>query len=171
MNAPIDLAALPRLALEDLRRLWSQHFARSPPPAQKRLLIRELAWRIQERAHGGLDVQTTGLLRSAIRSVQRERAADAGGGDNMGRKRRGSRSIAPRHPRAAADLQPGTRLIRLWRGRSHEVIVLDDGRSFRYLDQTYRSLTEVARVITGIHWSGPRFFGLVTRAKRSSRPQ
>ncbi len=55
MSVPVDLSALPRMSIDELRDLWKEHIGRSPPPVQKRLLIRELAWRIQERAHGGLD--------------------------------------------------------------------------------------------------------------------
>jgi Protein of unknown function (DUF2924) len=54
--------------------------------------------------------------------------------------------------------EPGTRLLRERGGRTHTVIVLDDG--FAYDGERYRSLTEIARRITGAHWSGPRFFGL-----------
>src|SRR5205823_10437464 len=55
-------------------------------------------------------------------------------------------------------LKPGTRLLREWGGRTHTVIVLDDG--FEFEGERHRSLTEIARRITGAHWSGPRFFGL-----------
>ena len=60
----------------------------------------------------------------------------------------------------------GARLVRQWRGESHCVLVLDDG--FLYRDQRYRSLTAIARVITGAHWSGPRFFGLGAQAQPTS---
>ena len=55
-------------------------------------------------------------------------------------------------------IKPGTRLVREWNGRTHHVEVLDKG--FRWNDRTYRSLSSIARAITGAHWSGPRFFGL-----------
>ena len=54
--------------------------------------------------------------------------------------------------------KPGTRLVREWNGRTHHVEVLDKG--FRWNDRTYRSLSSIAKAITGAHWSGPRFFGL-----------
>ena len=71
-------------------------------------------------------------------------------------------------------LKPGMRLVREWRGQMHSVLVLENG--FEYHDHRYRSLTEIARHITGAHWSGPRFFGVVqvrtkpkaTSARRSS---
>lgn len=175
MSFPIDLAALPRLSLEELRCLWTKHIGRSPPPTQKRLLIRELAWRVQERVHGGLDVETVRLLKYAIRSA-RQNAQNADASKQPIRSRRPPASSTARGPRVANDLPPGTRLIREWRGRTHEVNVIEaragdevggkGGRSFRYRDQTFKTLTEVAKAITGIHWSGPRFFGLTTRSRR-----
>ncbi len=172
MSTPIDLAALPRLSFKELRDLWREHIGRSPPPVQKRLLIRELAWRVQERVHGGLDAETARLLKSAIRNA-RQNTPSPESSNSTRRSRRGSVSSTARGPRVANDLPPGTRLVREWRGRTHEVIVLEvrtggkTGRSFRYRDQTFKTLTEVAKAITGIHWSGPRFFGLTT----SRRPE
>jgi len=59
-------------------------------------------------------------------------------------------------------LKPGTRLLREWGGKTHTVIVLDDG--FEYDGERYPSLTQIARRITAAHWSGPRFFGLKSQA-------
>jgi hypothetical protein len=59
-------------------------------------------------------------------------------------------------------LPSATRLVRTWHGTRHEVLVVDGGKGFKYKDQTYSSLSEVAREITGSRWSGPRFFGLRT---------
>jgi hypothetical protein len=56
-------------------------------------------------------------------------------------------------------LRPGTRLVREWRGRTHTVAVTEDG--FEYAGETFPSLTKIAHAITGAHWSGPRFFGLI----------
>ena len=69
-----------------------------------------------------------------------------------------SRVTAPARGGAAPALAPGSRLIREWRGRTHTVDVLDSG--FRCDGKQYRSLSEIARAITGARWSGPRFFGL-----------
>jgi hypothetical protein len=65
----------------------------------------------------------------------------------------------PAGVKAAPEPAAGTRLVREWEGTSHEVIVLSEG-GFSYRDDRYRSLSEVARVITGVRWNGPRFFGL-----------
>jgi hypothetical protein len=64
----------------------------------------------------------------------------------------------PAPVRAAVTLRPGTRLLREWQGATHEVRVLDSG--FDYAGQTYKSLSAVARAITGTPWSGPLFFGI-----------
>ncbi len=67
-------------------------------------------------------------------------------------------SNAVRRQPAATHLRPGTRLLRTWRGRTLSVTVLEEG--FLFEDRRYTSLTDVAKAITGAHWSGPRFFGL-----------
>jgi hypothetical protein len=58
-------------------------------------------------------------------------------------------------------LRPGARLVREWRGRTHVVVVTEDG--FEYAGKAFPSLTKIAHAITGAHWSGPRFFGLVRK--------
>jgi hypothetical protein len=64
-------------------------------------------------------------------------------------------------------LRPGARLVREWRGRTHPVIVTENG--FEYAGEVFPSLTKIAHAITGAHWSGPRFFGLIR--KRASNGQ
>jgi len=68
------------------------------------------------------------------------------------------RGAAPARPRI--ELTPGIRLIREWNGQTISVDVMEDG--FAYADRTWRSLSEIARQVTGAHWSGPRFFGLTS---------
>ena len=139
------------LSMAELRKLWHQRMGRGKdPPRIRSLLQRELAWHDQQAVQGGMDAQTRALLRSAIKQAK----------------------CTPTHPRnlrsrprLKLDLQTGTKLIRTWRGRKHEVIVLDDGNSggrgrFEYAGETFRGLTAIAKKITGAHWSGPRFFGL-----------
>jgi hypothetical protein len=134
--------------------------------------MRELAWKQQESISGGLDAPTQRLLKAAMaradrESLRNERNAPVSAGLSR------SRVIATASPRRAfEDLPAGSRLIREWRGRTHEVTVVThtvNGKpkpAFRYRDKEYASLTEVTQVITGLHWSGPRFFGLVRRARR-----
>ena len=63
--------------------------------------------------------------------------------------------------RKASSLRPGAKLVREWYGRTHVVIATETG--FDYAGKTHRSLTQIAKLITGAHWSGPRFFGLVDK--------
>ena len=76
----------------------------------------------------------------------------------------GSRRSAKRkrrsRPRPRVELPRGAKLVRTWRGRKHEVTVIEEGKRFSYEGETYESLSEIAEKITSAHWSGPRFFGL-----------
>ena len=135
-----DLPALPALKRSALRQLWRRLF-NSPMPAKasRQLLIYCLAYRIQQNAYGGLSATARQRLRTLVRP------------------------LAPQHNRAklaAVRLAPGTRLIRQWREQRHEVTVLEQG--FAYRGHHYGSLSAIARVISGSHCSGPRFFGLRT---------
>jgi hypothetical protein len=164
----LDLASLPELPLARLRVLWAEHMCRAEPPSQKCLLIRELAWRVQARTKGGLDAQTRRLLAAAVREAMKCRPLDReGASEPTAPHVEAAGSAAPTSRRrvtrrSTAAVVPATRLIRVWRGATHEVHAMKDG-SFRYRGQTFKSLSEIARAITGTRWSGPRFFGLTTR--------
>src|SRR4051812_44764437 len=119
------------LALDALRRRWRAEFGRIPPAGlSKDLLGRMIAWRLQERAFGGLDRDSLRFLDSLSRQGGRGR----------------------RH------LKPGTVLVREYRGQRHTVTVARQG--FDWQGTTYPSLSAIARAITGTSWSGPRFFAL-----------
>jgi hypothetical protein len=136
-----ELKLLDEPPRSELKKRWESLFGTSCPAQMSRIfLVRALAHRIQQGAHGGLDRATRRRLDKA--------AADLKAG----------RAIVP----AAPTIKPGTRLLREWQGTVHEVIVLEKGVQYR--DQTWRSLSAVAREITGTRWSGPRFFGLKGRA-------
>jgi hypothetical protein len=123
-----------------LREEWRRLCRSEPPWVSRDLLMRAIAYRLQELAFGGLPKWARqSLAGSAIDSDPGEAAP---------------KPIKPR-------LKPGARLIREWRGRMHTVVVLDDG--FEFEGRPYRSLTQIAGEITGAHWSGPRFFGLKNR--------
>ena len=113
-----------------------------PPPMRlsRDLLTRGIAYKLQERGYGGL---------SKAAAPKLEQAA-------AGPPRRGAAKPAP-----SVSLRPGTRLVREWRGVTHMVLIHADGIEWR--GQRYRSLSLVARKITGARWSGPRFFGLRQR--------
>jgi hypothetical protein len=133
-----DLDALPDLPRSELQKRWVDLY-QTPCPAQisRRILTRALAYRMQEQVLGGLDALTLRRLDRAARDLA------------------AGRPVAAPVPK----IKPGTRLLREWNGKVHEVIVLE--RGVRYRGQSWPSLSAVAREITGTRWSGPRFFGLV----------
>ena len=139
-----ELAGLLEQATTELRRAWRGAHHRGPPPGLSRdLIIRGLADKLQQRAHGG-----------PSRALQRRLQI------LTGQFEKGARSFDP-----GIILKTGATLVRQWRGRTHTVLVREDG--FEYEGQRYRSLTVIAERITGAHWSGPRFFGLGKRARAS----
>jgi hypothetical protein len=122
-----------------LLELWATIYRKDAPQGIRReLLVSFLAYRIQENTFGGLKPSTRAELRSIAREL-----------DKPGRSAR---------VRTKADIKPGTRLQRQWHGETHEVGVAESG--YEYRGTTYRSLSEIARKITGTRWSGPAFFGL-----------
>jgi hypothetical protein len=134
------LARLPSLGRAELRSEWLRVYGTEPPARLGReLLMAAVAYRLQERVLGGLRPELRRRLRSIAESTRR-------GGE-----------IVPAAPR----LKPGTRLMREWQGRTHEVVVCEDG--FLWQQAQYRSLSQIARAITGTRWSGPLFFGLKPR--------
>jgi hypothetical protein len=139
------LSRLPKLDLSELREEWRVLYKTDVSPhLSGELLIRALAYRIQEVALGG--------LRPELQRQLRQIAVEL--------KQTGAKRFRPQ-------LKPGTRLIREWQGRTHEVVVRDDGLSWQGMH--YRSLSAIARKITGTAWSGPLFFGLKQNRSVSRR--
>ena len=138
----VELARLRELTIFEFRREW-RHLHRMPPPMRlsRELLIRAITYKLQERAIGALS-------KSILRELE-SLDADPTAGD-------------ARKPAPPLSLKPGTRLIREWRGVTHTVLIHADG--IEWNGRRYRSLTIIAREITGARWSGPRFFGLRKRA-------
>jgi hypothetical protein len=123
--------------LEVLRQRWSDLFARAPSSRVSRdVLIRGVAFRLQEETYGGLS-----------RTSRRQ----------LGKLANDLRSGTP-FSQPPCSFKPGTRLIREWKGKVHEVVIAGD--TYIWGSKHYRSLSEIARAITGTRWSGPRFFGL-----------
>ena len=139
------LSELEALDLPLLREEWRKQLGGEPPRLSRDLMLRALAYAIQEEAFGGLSRQAVKRLKGSIK----------GEGEGAGALSRGAR------------LSAGARLVREWRGRTHVVEVLDHG--FIYQGVTYKSLSELARRITGAHWSGPRFFGLSKRQSAAAQ--
>jgi hypothetical protein len=136
------LAFLPGLDTAALRAEWERLHRRPPPGDLTRdLLLRGIAHRLQELAFGGLSPAAARHLEASGAPTTRP-----------GRMRRAG----------AGRLKPGTVLVRGWRGQTHTLVVQDGG--FEYRGRLYRSLSTIAREITGVHWSGLRFFRLAGKA-------
>jgi Protein of unknown function (DUF2924) len=131
-----QIAILPSLNKAKLLAIWAENFSKDPPPnLRKELMVPLLAYRIQEREFGGLS--------NAGRKKLKDIAQDLDPGK--------------RPHTAKARLKPGTRLFRSWQGQVHEVSALAVG--FEYQGKHFKSLSTIAREITGTRWSGPLFFG------------
>ncbi len=137
------LAALADLDAVGLRAEWRRLY-RSHPPLHilRELLVQAIAWKLQEKVYGGMT------------AAQKRRLASIG--EEL--RKNGNMSTGP-----AIRMKPGLRLVREWRGETHDVLVLEDG--FEWNGQRRRSLSAIAREITGTQWSGPRFFGLQRKPK------
>jgi hypothetical protein len=129
-----QLAALATMSSAELKDKW-RLLTKSPAPRISPAMLRlGLAWELQARAFGGLSRETTRKL------------------DQLGAAKTRTSPVSP-----------GMRLVREWGGKVHLVTIGED-RLIRWQDAEYRSLSEVAKAITGTHWSGPAFFGLKRRA-------
>jgi Protein of unknown function (DUF2924) len=146
VEAELDrLAAMP---IAQLRVRYREVFRTDPPKAfGPDLLRRSVAHRIQEKAYGGLSRSTQRLLDQMMKAF----SAKPNG-----------KIVLPRR------IKPGSVLVREWKGRSHRVMVLEDG--FAYDGGTYSNLSEIAGLITGTRWNGPRFFGLRPKTEESGKP-
>src|SRR5262245_55706481 len=141
------LSRLPKLDIHELREEWRVLYKTDASPHLSReLLIRAVAYRMQEVALGGLPPDPQRQLRQIAMAVRQT-------GEAM-------KYFRPQ-------LKPGTRLMREWQGRTYEVVVRDDGFSWQGVH--YRSLSAIARKITGTAWSGRLFFGLKQNPSASRR--
>jgi hypothetical protein len=138
------LQRLPTLGRSELRAEWHRLYdAEAPARLGRELLITAVAYGLQHEVLGG--------LRPDLRRRLRKIAEAARHGSEV--------------PPAAPRLKPGTRLMREWQGRTHQVLVVDHG--FLWQQAHYQSLSQIAREITGTRWSGPVFFGLKPRTVAS----
>ena len=143
-----EIAELRTLSRKQLLQRWRELFDGARAPSIRReLMIPFLAYMIQENAYGGLKPSTRAEIRRIGRALET-----------------GSGSLTPdMRPRT----KPGTRMVRHWRGKPHEVVITESG--FEYCGRNYGSLSQIAREITGTQWSGPAFFGL--RKAKTGRGQ
>jgi hypothetical protein len=134
MDVDQELARLETLSLAELQVRWAGLTHGPVPRISQRMLRLALAWELQAMAYGGLSRETSRKLDQLARGLTQTSPA-----------------------------RPGMRLVREWQGRAHVVIIGED-KVIRWEDREYRSLSEVARAITGTRWSGPAFFGLKKKA-------
>lgn len=133
-----ELRELGGRGTDELRQRWTEFFGLAPSPRISReLLVRAVAYRMQEEAHRGLG---TSCRRQLLRLTK---TLGEGGSIEVPQTR---------------SFKPGTKLIREWKGKVHEVVIA--GGTYIWAGKHYRSLSQIARAITGTRWSGPRFFGL-----------
>jgi len=138
-----QLTSLTDLNKDKLQIQWRKLYRTHPPPSISRdLLVRAVAFKLQEQIHGGLTNRTRRKLRSWTSTMEED-----------GKQTRGLKIM----------LKPGASFVREWHGNTYRVLVLDEG--FEYDGRRYTTLTKIALQITGTHWSGPRFFGLKRPAK------
>lgn len=140
-----QITELNTLSFPELKAHWRDLYGTEPPSYNRAHVIKRLAYRIQELAYGGLSSATRAQLREHLEreqlDAQKERAARL-----TRRQRKNGMPVV------------GTRIVRDWHGERHEVTVVQGG--FEYEGRRYRSLSAVARAITGTRWNGPAFFGL-----------
>lgn len=133
-----DLDATAKMTYAELQVAWRRYYRTAPAKKMSRdILELGIAWKIQENRLGGLGA-----------AVKRQIA-------DLSRTMEAKSDLAK--PRAVTP-KPGARLLRTWNGVTHDVLVVEDG--FLWAGRTWRSLSVIAREITGTRWSGPRFFGL-----------
>jgi hypothetical protein len=130
------VASLEDLSSNDLKGEWTKMFGSPPTTHRRPYLISRLAYRIQELAYGGFSAETKEHLDSLVN---------------------GEADIDQKNKRLC--MPPvGTKMIREYNGKEHHVMVTRSG--IEYQGRTFKSLSEIARLITGTRWSGPAFFGL-----------
>ena len=138
----MNLGRLAELPPEDLKQEWVRRYGVPAPALSTELLRLGIGYKLQEAKSGGISRETRTLLRQVAM-----RAREGAEKKPMPRK-----------------LTPGTRLVRDWHGQGHTVTVLEDG--FEYDGKHWKSLTAIAKAITGNQWNGPLFFGLAERKKK-----
>jgi hypothetical protein len=139
----VEIAHLRGLDIKSLRVRWRISFGRDAPPHLPRhVLFAMIAYRLQAEVVGDLDVETRRFLNTVELAASKQAAVPL------------TRAFEQRK----RGLTAGTVLTREWAGQHHRVMVLDVG--FAWEGRTYRSLSQIAKTITGTQWNGPRFFGM-----------
>lgn len=151
MSVLKQIADLRNLSHEELVSLWHTLCGNEPPASNRRFIIKRLAYRIQEIAYGGLSEKTYEKMDAVLKRHDY---------DENGKPKRASSRAQVRKDMPVI----GSKLVREWNGRRYEVTTLRDG--FEYEGRKFRSLSAIAKAITGTHWNGRAFFGLAGRNSR-----
>lgn len=147
-----QIAELQRLPMQELTERWRVLIGGEAPPYNKAFVLQRLTCRIQELAYGGLPMAAFQDMDRVLTTV---------GYDEVGGERDAARAATMAAHRKPGLPVVGTRLVREWNEARYEVLVTHDG--FEYAGRPYKSLTAIAKAITGTHWNGPQFFGLRRR--------
>ena len=163
LNIAKEVAAMERMTVDQLRARYAEVFGETTNGRHKQWLIKRIAWRMQANAEGDLSERARRRAMELANDADlrvtapREKKLSPGAAD---------RTIScPTTVRGDGQLHPGAVLKREYKGQTVRVTVIADG--FEYLGERYKSLTAVAREVTGQHWSGNHFFGL--RKKEAKR--
>ena len=143
-GSPDLLAPLSR---KELELLWRHYYPRRLVPKTKALLIHDTSFFSQEKVIGATNHETQQLIKQAIIVAKKNNSTENSNNSNK-------TVTLKKTPR----LTNGSTLIRRWHGIEHKVTFKDGAYMFQ--GESYKSLTKIAKLITGTHWSGPRFFGL-----------
>jgi hypothetical protein len=173
-NAEQQLVTITNLSLPDLLERWHALGFGEPPRLPLPLMQRLLAQLLQEQTYGGLAASAMRKLDAVTIEFGKEACAGPSAlapsspfstspwpSSSPPLSRGAPRPSRPSSPLRQVTLAAGTRLVREWNGRTISVDVVGDG--FVWNDVRYRSLSEIARTVTGTRWSGPRFFGIAGR--------
>ena len=137
-----EVQALKTKTTAELKELWHKYFAHKPGQYQRDFMIKRIAYEMRAKIQGRLPATAINKLKRLAYEDQKE-------------------------VRAKITVSAGTKLVRDWNGKRYEVLSMADG-SYEYDNRKYRSLSVIAKEITGAHWSGPLFFGLKKQPKRAA---
>jgi hypothetical protein len=147
-----ELAALDNMPFKELKQRWHDAFGAEPPGYNRIFLTKRLSYHIQEQAYGGISEPTRAKLSRLLKTE---------GYDEIGRPTATPGTLLPE------TMVAGTVLVRHFNEKRYTVTVLEDGYEFE--GRPYRSLSAIARRITGTNWNGPAFFGLRKKGKATVR--
>ena len=149
-----QIAELENISMAQLKERYRNCFKTAPPPFNRQFLVKKLAYHVQQKVYGGLSKKT----RNSMDDILKEAGFDKFGiPEKAVKKNKAVKEVD-------IDISiPGTRLVRIWKNEKHEVFTLEKG--FEYKGKKYRSLSAIAREITGTQWNGLIFFKVQSAKK------